>query len=194
MVTINIALKLPLCIDRILVWPLLLYRRLRYGYPFRRIPLGSGLFTIVDSEDFYTFNKYRWCAKVNGPRIYAVRLVSSSNNRTRILSLHREILNPPSRLLVDHRNRKSLDNRRANLRCATHSQNQFNKSKTTKKTTSRYIGVFLEKRSNRWVARIVHHKKRIWLGRFDSEIDAAKAYDKAALKYHGEFARLNFSE
>jgi hypothetical protein len=62
------------------------------------------------------------------------------------------------------------------------------------KTTSQYIGIYFEKRTGRWIARIEHNNKRIWIGRYDSEIDAALAYDDAAKKYHGEFARLNFSE
>jgi hypothetical protein len=68
-----------------------------------------------------------------------------------------------------------------------------NRRKTKIKTTSQYIGVSLEKSRGLWVTTIRNNNKSIWLGRFNSEIDAAKAYDEAAKKYHGEFARLNSS-
>jgi hypothetical protein len=106
--------------------------------------------------------------------------------------MHREIMNPPEHLLVDHRNNDTLDNRRANLRLATHSENSYNRPKTKAKTTSQYIGIYLEKRTGRWTVKIRANGKRLWLGRFELEIEAAKAYDAAAKKYHGEFARLNF--
>ena len=190
----KLTITIPVWLDRLFAWPVTVYRQLKFGYTYRKIFLGQGIFTLVDPVDFYRFNYFNWCAKQNGPRTYAVRLIADSNNRTKIISMHREILNPPAGLLVDHRNRNTLDNRRDNLRLATHSQNQFNKGKTSKKSSSRFVGVFFEKHSRRWVARIVTNGKRLWLGRFNDELSAAKAYDKAAKKYHKDFARLNFPE
>jgi hypothetical protein len=180
--------------DLIFVWPVLLYRLWKHGYTYRRIPLGEGLFTLVDPADFYWLNNYHWSPRRNSNCIYAVRFLNERGKKTKIVSLHRLLLNPASHLLVDHRNGDTLDNRRDNLRLATHSQNQFNKAKTTLKTSSRFIGVYLEKHSGLWGAKISHHGKSIWLGRFKSEIDAAHAYDCAAREYHKEFARLNFPE
>jgi hypothetical protein len=101
-------------------------------------------------------------------------------------------MNAPAGLMVDHRNTNSLDNRRSNLRLATRAQNVQNSQKRNIKTTSRFIGVCLDKESGRWIAAITKEGKKVHLGRFDSEPDAAKAYDAAAKKYRGEFARLNF--
>jgi hypothetical protein len=181
-------------LDFIFTFPLLAYRRLRYGYTFRRIYLGGGKFTIVDPPDYYRLNNFHWSARKNSNCTYAVRFLNDPGKKPKIISLHREIMNPAPRLLVDHKNRNTLDNRRANLRIATHSQNQFNKAKTSEKTSSRFIGVYLEKPSCLWATKISHHGKSIWLGRFNSELTAARAYDNAARKYHKEFARLNFPE
>jgi hypothetical protein len=100
-------------------------------------------------------------------------------------------MNAPADLLVDHRNCDSLDNRKANLRFASHTENGQNRRKR-KNATSRFLGVWWDKSKGLWESRIVYNKKRIFLGYFDSEIEAAKAYDEAAKKYFGEFARLNF--
>ncbi|MGB7583176.1 MAG: AP2/ERF family transcription factor [Sedimentisphaerales bacterium] len=102
-------------------------------------------------------------------------------------------MNAPKGTLVDHQNSDKLDNRRANLRLATNSQNQCNRRKT-KNTSSQYKGVCLCPEKTHWYANIKHKGKKIWLGSFTSEIEAALAYDKAALEYHREFARLNFPQ
>ena len=110
-----------------------------------------------------------------------------------MVSIHRQIMNFPEGRIVDHKDNNTLDNRRSNLRFATYSQNAFNRAKVKTKTSSRYIGVYFEKATGRWTVKIrTGRGKRLWLGRYDSEIDAAKAYDKAAMKYHSEFAKLNF--
>lgn len=190
----NLNIRIPEWLDKICVSPLLFYRRLKYGYPFRKIYLGENEFTIVEPPDYYKFGKYNWILWGTGYNLYAVRSVKIGPLRTRIMSLHREIMNPPKRRLVDHRNTNSLDNRRANLRLATRAQNNCNRRKTSRKTASRFVGVSFDKNNPAWVSCIQYKGKRINLGRFKNEIDAAKAYDAAARKYHKEFARLNFPE
>jgi hypothetical protein len=96
--------------------------------------------------------------------------------------------------LVDHINTDSLDNRRANLRLATPSQNSCNSRRDKSNTYSRYRGVSFSKRKQKWFAAIRANGKKMWLGYFETEIDAAKVYDDAAKKYHKEFAMLNFKE
>jgi hypothetical protein len=189
---LRITINVPNWLDRIIAWPVLEYRRYRYGHRFRRIHLGEGKYAVVDQKDFYRINNLEWLVKEDYDSIYAVRFFRCPDKHSKLLSMHRFICNPPAGLLIDHINCNGLDNRRDNLRPATHSQNSCNKPKR-KNTTSRFIGVHFSKNRNRWVAQIKHIGKKIWLGYFDKEVDAARAYDCAAIKYHGEFARLNFT-
>ncbi len=188
----KLTITIPVWLDLAFVWPVLLYRQWKYGYTYRRIYLGEERFAIVEPTDYYWLNNFHWCINVSRRNIYAVRLVLTDNWQLKKVRMHREIMNAPDGLLVDHQNGKTLDNRRSNLRLATHSQNMCNKPKTSTKSTSRFRGVYLDKRKGRWVAKIQINRKCIWLGHFDNEIDAARVYDTAAKKHHGEFARLNF--
>jgi len=181
-------------LDLIFTFPLLTCRLLKFGYTFRKIYLGENEWTLVSPFDYYWLKNLNWYLNGNGKEFYAFRNVKVGPGKTKMVSMHRQIMDPPQHLLVDHRNNNSLDNRRANLRLATHAENACNRPKIRTKTSSRYIGVYLEKRTGRYTSKIRVNGKRLWLGRFTSETDAARAYDAAAKKYHGEFARLNFSD
>lgn len=188
---LRLTIHVPNWLDRIFAWPVLLYRRKRYGHPFRRIHLTDGKFAIVDQQDFYWLNSFDWCLKENHGFLYAARFNNFCDNPPKILSMHREIMNAPPGILVDHRNCYGLDNRRENIRFATHAQNNCNRRKR-KNASSKYTGVIFDKQTGKWRARITANGKMLSLGRSISEIDAAKAYDAAAKKYYGEFARVNF--
>lgn len=193
----RIEIKVPDWLDRICALPVMLYRRCKYGYTFRRIPLGEGKFTIVEPEDYYRFNNFHWSCKKRGDCFYAFRLLNSPDDKLNFVLLHREIMNAPKGMLVDHRDGKGLDNRRANLRLATRSQNNCNRRKKKTKALSQYVGVTFDKRNKRkkrWFARIYINGKCKHLGCYKSELEAAKAYDEAAKKYFGEFSRLNLAE
>jgi hypothetical protein len=190
---IRLTVSIPNWLDRIFACFVLFYRKRRFGSAFRKIRLTEGKYALVDQQDFYWLNNFDWFTKINCKSFYAVRLDNNGTKGLTIVSMHRQIMNFPKGLDVDHRNRDGLDNQRSNLRIATHSENNCNQAKR-KNTSSRFVGVCFSKRCKRWVAYIAMNRKRMWIGYFDNEIDAAKAYDEAAKKYHGEFARLNFPE
>jgi len=171
----------------------LFYRRIRYGYPFRRIPLTQGKFAIVDPEDYERLNKYKWYAIKGKSTFYAGRHSKIGINKKRLyIKMHRQIITHPRFMVVDHINHNGLDNRKANLRAATFAQNVWNCRR--RKGCSGYKGIWFAKDKAKFRAAIWHNKKREYLGYFDSPRQAAQAYDRAAKKYHGDFAALNFNK
>ena len=188
------TITIPTCLERPLLSIVLLLRRLRFGYPFRRIPLTQGKYAIVDPEDFDRLNKHKWHISRSKGTFYAVRTIRLKKDKKRIvIKMHRQILQVPDDMFVDHVNHNALDNRKANLRPATRAQNSRNRRKVRKTGFhSKYKGLTWYKRQKRWAVRIMVDRKSKFIGYFDNEIDAAKAYDTAARKYHGAFAVLNF--
>jgi hypothetical protein len=148
--------------------------------------LSGGLISLVDTEDVPFLKQFKWFPLKTKNNTY-VRTNSTFGGHR----LHRLLLGLPASD-VDHRNGNGLDNRRENLRAATESQNAANskKPKSRSKTSSQYKGVSWHRIN--WQASIRFRGKAHHLGTFSDEADAAKAYDRAALKYFGEFARLNF--
>jgi AP2 domain/HNH endonuclease len=154
----------------------------------RYIALTKGRFAIVDAADYEWLNQYKWClSSTNQGRCYACHM----EGRTQI-SMHRLIMNAPKGMLVDHINGNGLDNRRCNLRLCTPTQNMCNRRKYGGK--SQYKGVFRNKKSGRYYAKISFKRETIYLGTYDEEIEAARAYDRKAIELFGEFAYLNFPE
>ncbi|MDZ7906185.1 MAG: AP2/ERF family transcription factor [Cypionkella sp.] len=110
------------------------------------------------------------------------------------LLMHRVIANTPDDMVTDHKDGNGLNNRRANLRDATLSQNAQNSLLAMVYNVSGYKGVSFRKEINKWQAYINMNGNRKYLGTFTSQVDAAKAYDCAAIALHGAFANINFSE
>ncbi len=188
---INLRIKVPALIERIGVWVLLCYRKRHYDVAFRRIALTQGKYAIVDPEDFETLNLFKWCAAKDYETFYAIRYARINNKNTTI-KMHRQIMNAKKNDIVDHRDKDGLNNTRENLRIATAAQNNANSKRGMNRGKSKYKGVCRDEKCGKWRAGIKCQGKHIHLGMFEDEIEAAKAYDEAAKKYHGEFAVLNF--
>ncbi|MBN2138489.1 MAG: HNH endonuclease [Sedimentisphaerales bacterium] len=189
----RITIPIPPRIERIAVATMLLYRRIRFGCAFRKIPLTKGKYAIVDPEDYDALMRYKWHTTKNGLTFYAKRNPRLGKKRKAPpIYMHRYILKPPPLLVVDHINFDGLDNRKANLRLATRKQNNRHTRRTRKTGSSKYKGVTWYTREKRWVAKITADGITRTLGYFKSERTAALAYDRAAKIYHKEFAALNF--
>lgn len=146
------------------------------------IPLTQGKFALIDEEDFLLVGHLRWHVS-NG---YAY-------NRMGRIAMHRLVMGAAPEQIVDHINGNTLDNRRCNLRFATRSTNAAN-GQRNKGGSSKFKGVHFYKRDSRWTAQIKKDYKRIHLGYFDNEEDAARAYDEAAVALFGEYALVNFPD
>lgn len=150
----------------------------------REIYLGDGMVTRISDIDHEWVSKRRWC-----PHIYSAsgKPYVRESNTSRYL--HRMILQCPQTHRGDHRDGDGLNNQRPNLRIATYDQNNANRQGWA---LSGFKGVYREGsrcRARMTIDGVAHH-----LGTFDSEIEAAKAYDDAQYGRFGEFAWLNFPE
>lgn len=167
----------------------------------RTIPLGgkkaAGRVALIDDEDFGLIAPYAWCVNEHvcdarrlasrrrcGP--YAVARIPGGGGR--LVMMHKLITGWPE---TDHEDHDGLNNQRSNLRQVSHSLNLANQ-RAQIGCASPYKGVCLDRRSGRWYAQITTNGKTRSLGQFAHEIDAARAYDAAALAAWGEYAWLNF--
>ncbi len=183
----SVPFYMPAFLIRFCILLLLWLRILVYGYPFRRIRLTQAKYAIVDVEDFEQLNRFKWYLfETKNHKLYAVRTQGRRN-----IFMHRFIMNAPKGSIVDHVNRNGLDNRKANLRVVTNMQNCWNSERGFYSGTSKYKGVRLDKRTGRWSARIFNNGVEVHLGTFDTEIEAAIAYDNAVRQLRGQFAVLN---
>jgi hypothetical protein len=145
---------------------------------------------IIDEEDYDLVSQYKWFPAKNEYTVYAIAHGPTIGGKRETIRIHRLIMNATKEEYVDHKNRNGLDNRKENLRLCSPRQNKQNQ-KPYSRAISKYKGVVFDKDANKWRARISIENKRIHLGRFTTEEEAAIAYNNAAIKYFGEFARLN---
>jgi hypothetical protein len=146
----------------------------------------KGLKIKIDKEDLWRLEKYNY-HRQNG-RIDNLIYFYRNTNKKRYY-LHRDIIDCPDGLQVDHINLDTLDNRKCNLRICTDSQNKMNR-KVQSNNKYGLKGVYYHKRHKKYYAQIRLNKKKIDIGFFDTKEGAYKAYCEAAKKYHGSFSRF----
>lgn len=157
----------------------------------REIPLTKGYVAKVDDEDYERLSRWNWYVLKAGTaaciKYYAIREILTNNCR-QVIRMHKEILGCSR--FVDHIDHDGLNNQRSNLREATRSQNGANRRKGVN-TSSRFKGVSWCKATNKWKSEIRVNGKSRYLGIFKDEVDAATAYNLAALEEFGEYANYN---
>lgn len=153
----------------------------------KNIKTVDGFDVMVSDVDFENLSRYKWRVSIEGKRRYAV------TSKIPAKRMHRIVLGAKTGEVVDHINGNGLDNTRENLRICTDAQNQCNRGKTRSNTVG-FKGVSWDKRRNKFHAQIQVNYKPIHLGHFDCPFKAAREYDEAALKHHGDFAFTNLKK
>jgi len=152
-------------------------------------PKYGNIEVLIDVEDYNKIKNYRWYAHLDKrTNSFYVR---THIERIILLSLHRVILNLTNpKIKGDHKDHNTLDNRKQNLRVCTQSENLRNQ-KLHKNNKSGYKGIRWRNKNKKWEAYIGLNHKYTHLGSYKNKLDAVLAYNQAAIKYYGEFARLN---
>lgn len=168
----------------------------------KEINISKEQIVLVDDEDFEELSKHKWTANWHKQtRSYRAQREFRRNGRRCVILMHRQIMKVTDpKIQIDHKDGNSLNNQKYNLRSCDDRQNQYNSRKQSN-CTSVYKGVFWDKSRFKWIARInippssnEGNGKQKNLGRFKLEIDAAYAYNAAAHKFFGHFARLNYPD
>lgn len=156
----------------------------------KEIKLTQGRVAVVDDDDYKRLSAYKWYYNKG----YAVRkLYINAVQGQKMIGMHREILKITGKVHVDHIDGNSLNNQKFNLRPCTIAENSRNRGKSVK-NNSGFKGVSFDPGRKKFIAFIGVNGKTKYLGRFISAQDAAVVYNANALKFHGEFARLNAVE
>lgn len=153
-----------------------------FNEDFISMKATNGTEFIISKEDYEFVCCHKWAISGN----YLQSCIGGKR-----VWLHRMLLDAPKGFDVDHVDMNGLNNKRTNLRLCSRSENMRNSK--SRLGTSKYKGVCWDVQANKWMAYInTAPYKRRHLGLYASELLAASAYNEAALKYHGEYARLNY--
>lgn len=158
----------------------------------KMVPLTRGQFAAVDDADFERISAFKWRAAWDpkAQSFYAVRSLPRINGKRPTEYMARAVVAASAADTVDHRDHDTLNNTRPNLRATTHCNNLKNRQKRTV-ATSIYKGVHWHKAAKKWQAKIRSDNKEIYLGLYAEEVDAARAYDMASERLHGEYGLRN---
>jgi hypothetical protein len=147
---------------------------------------------LVDDDTYDALLRFNWRVLItaNGS-VYAVTRARNPTGKCFKVQMAYLILGiwPQKGYEIDHIDRNSLNNQRSNLRLCECWQNAVNRR--TRHGSSKFRGVYHEPDTDRWTAKITARRRRSCLGTFKTEVEAARAYNQAALTHHGEFAQLN---
>jgi len=158
---------------------------------YKQIQLTQGKYALVDNSDYEDLSKYKWYAYKCGKNYYAARSVRiKGTKKKQTIIMHSLIAKTPDGMVTDHINGNGLDNRRENLRICSHRENICNCK--PRSGFSRFKGVSWNVLLKKWRARICYKGKKISLGCYQKEEEAARAYDLKASEWFGEYAKLNF--
>lgn len=146
---------------------------------------ANGRVAVIDIDDYESISRYRWYLQESSNGGGYARSDRKIDGKRKNIYMHTLITDFT---LTDHRDRNGINNRRSNLRSATATDNRGNQARR-KDSASRYKGV--RKSRGRWTSRIRYAGEVYSLGGFDTDIDAAFAYDKAAIELFGEYAYIN---
>lgn len=157
----------------------------------KKIKLTKGYEAFVDDSDYDELSKHKWHVSENSRNAYAIRTIHFPGGKKKTVRMHRQIMGASPDLEIDHIDHNGLNNQRRNLRECNNIQNQMNRVKVFGKSIFKGVTIKPNKK-NYASASIRVNKKLLHLGYFDNEESAARAYDKAAYMYFGEYANLNF--
>jgi hypothetical protein len=152
------------------------------------ISSNTGQSILIDEDSYWAVCGFVWGIGKQG---YCTTS-PYRDKKQRQIKLHRMIMNVTDpKIYVDHINGNKLDNRKANLRLCGATGSSRNRGKPKKQTASQYKGLYYNKKIKKWCARVCVDKKKVNLGYFETELEAALAYNEGVGRYHGEFARPN---
>ena len=162
-------------------------RQIRIDGGLAFVTLTQGCVAVIDAADVPLVEGFNWQAAKRHGIVYARRVTASPGRKT--VQMHRALMGDPGDLYVDHIDGDGLNNRRSNLRVATHQQNLHNQ-RLSRANTSGLKGVVFNKRAGKWQAQIRFNGARKHLGMFATPEKAHTAYAKASAELHGEFGRI----
>jgi hypothetical protein len=149
------------------------------------VPLTKGKFAIVDAADYPALSKYKWHALEVAGGFYAAR-----HEGGKTILMHRQIMQPPEGMVVDHIDGNRANNRRSNLRVCSQQHNVCNSRPQGGR--SGFKGVTPHR--DKWDSKFRYKGKTYRAGVFDDPIEAARARDRLAADVLGEYAWLNLPE